>query len=121
MTKIQSFKDLTVWQRSRQLVVGVYKATKLFPSEEQFGLSSQIRRASVSIASNIAEGFSRQTVKDKINFYHMSLGSCTEVQNQVILAADLGFISNEISGKLEAQTIEIHKMLNGLIKSLKEN
>lgn len=73
--KIQSFHDLRVWQESHSLVVCVYKTTKSFPKEELFGLTNQIRRASVSITSNLAEGFGRETIKDRVHFYIMSLGS----------------------------------------------
>ena len=79
---MSSYKELIVWQKSYQLTLEVYAATKKFPKEELFGLVSQIRRAAVSINSNLAKGFSRDTLKDKCNFYFISLASLTELQNQ---------------------------------------
>ena len=117
--KITSFTHLTAWQKAHSLVLAVYKASQDFPSNEQFGLASQIKRAVVSITSNIAEGFSRKTKADKTHFYHMSLGSCSEVQNQLLVAKDLQFITSEEFNKLANLSVEVHKLLNGLIKSLK--
>lgn len=118
--KAVKFSDLDVWQHGHGLVVAIYKFTQLWPKEEQFGLTSQVRRAAVSITSNIAEGFSRATKSDKRHFYTMSHGSLTEVQNQLLIARDVGFISSKEFDKLATETITIHKLLTGLIKSLKE-
>lgn len=93
--KIQNFTDLIVWQKGHKLVLEVYKQTKKFPKDELFGLVSQIRRASVSITSNIAEGFGRFSEKEKLHFYSFAYGSLMEVQNQIIIAKDLGFINEE--------------------------
>ena len=120
MAKIQSFQDLVVWQKGHRLVLDVYKSSRTFPKDEQFALTSQLRRAVVSITSNIAEGFCRQTQKDKINFYHISLGSCAEVQNQLLIAKDLEYITQNLYHEMVNQSIEVHKMLNALIKSLKK-
>jgi len=90
-----------------------------FPVIEQFGLTNQIRRAGVSITSNIAEGFSRQSYKEKIQFYSIALGSVTEVQNQLLISRDLEYISKEEFKMLAVLTVEINKMLNGLIKNSK--
>ena len=79
MHKIQSFTDLDTWEKGHQLVISIYKKTQLFPREEMFGLTSQMKRCSVSVTSNIAEGFSRQSYKDKIRFYYISKGSLTEL------------------------------------------
>lgn len=114
--KITSFKDLIAWQYAHALVLGIYKLTKLFPKEEQFGLINQVRRAAVSITSNIAEGFSRSSYKEKAQFYSMSLGSLTEVQSQLMIAKDLGYVTNEDFISIETQTITVSKLLNGLIK-----
>jgi len=81
MEKIKSFTDLISWQEGHKLVLLIYAITKKFPKEELFGLVSQIRRCAISITSNIAEGFSRKSKKEKINFYHISLDSLTELQN----------------------------------------
>ncbi len=115
--KIFSFTDLIVWQKAHLLVLSIYKLTKLFPTDEIYVLIPQLRRCAISITSNIAEGFSRKGKKEKIQFYSMSLGSLTELQNQLIIAKDLGYITNETYGEQSAIILEIHKMLNGLIKS----
>lgn len=119
MEKIRVFTDLIVWRKGHELVLAVYDSTKLFPATEQFGLTSQIKRAAVSITSNIAEGFSRQTKADKIHFYHMALGSCTEVQNQMIIAKDLQFIATNNYENVSTLTRDVHKLLNVVIKSIR--
>ena len=118
--KIKNFTDLNAWKEGHKLVVNIYKLTKIFPKEELFGLTNQIRRASVSITSNLAEGFSRHSYKEKVNFYHMSLGSITEVENQLIIARDIGYISLEDFQKIENQLLTVNKLCNGLIKKSKE-
>lgn len=118
--KIKSFTDLKAWQEAYKLVLMIYKITKYFPKEELFGLINQMRRASVSISSNIAEGFSRDSFKDKIRFYYMSQGSVTEIQNQLFIAKGLNFINQETFTKISNQTITVHKIINGLIKSSKK-
>ena len=115
--KIESFKDLIAWQKGHELVLEIYKITKAFPKEEQFGLTNQLRRAAVSLTSNIAEGFSRRSYKEKSQFYSMALGSLTEVQNQLLIAEDIGYISKQNSSKLGEETVIISKITNGLIKS----
>ena len=117
--KIKNFTDLQVWQVGHNLVISIYKITKTFPKDEVFGLTSQIRRCTVSITSNIAEGFSRHSYKEKVMFYYVSLGSTTELQNQLIIAKDVGYLDSKTQGDLFKQTVNIHKMLNGLIKSSK--
>lgn len=117
--KISNFTDLIAWQKAHSMVLGVYGATKKFPSNEQFGLTSQIKRAVVSVTSNVAEGFSRQTRADKVHFYHMALGSCTEVQNQLMISRDLKFISQTEFSPLADLSVGVNKLLNGLIKSIK--
>ena len=117
--KIRSFTDLEVWKEGHKLAVEVYKITSLFPKEEIFGLTNQLRRATVSITSNIAEGFSRQTWKDKGYFYSIALGSLTETQNQLLIARDIGYIDAKDFSTLADQTILISKLCNGLIKKTK--
>ena len=119
--KITRFTDLNAWQKGHQLVLDIYRLTEPFPIKEQYGLTNQMRRASVSITSNIAEGFSRQSFKEKIQFYSMSKGSLTELQNQLIIAKDIGYISLEIYSSAMDQTTIIHKIINGLIKSSKSH
>lgn len=116
MEKIKSFHDLRVWQEAHKLVVLIYKTTGNFPKEELFGLTNQVRRASVSITSNIAEGFGRETIKDRVHFYVMSLGSLNETQNQLLIAKDINYLSDKNWIELENQIIIVSKMLNGLIK-----
>jgi four helix bundle protein len=114
---IRSFTDLNAWKEGHKLVLMVYEYTKAFPREEVLGLTSQLRRAVISITSNIAEGFSRQSYKDKAHFYSMTLGSLTEIQNQLIASRDLKYLSNEIFLKIADQAVVVSKLLNGLIKS----
>jgi len=114
--KIKSFTDLFAWQEGHKLVLQVYEITKQFPREEQFGLTNQLRRAAVSVTSNIAEGFSRNSYKEKLQFYAMSLGSTTEIQNQLLIARDLQYIAKEIFGEIADQAIKVNKITNGLIK-----
>ena len=117
--KIQSFTDLLVWQESHKLVLMIYQATKNFPKEELFGLTSQLRRAAVSITSNIAEGFSRQGYKEKLQFYYMALGSLTESQNQLLIAKDLNYLEQIEFNKIAEQSISVHKLLNGFVAKIK--
>ncbi|MFA5991572.1 MAG: four helix bundle protein [Candidatus Doudnabacteria bacterium] len=117
--KIKSFTDLIVWQEAHKLVLKIYEVTKSFPKEEIFGLVMQLRRAGVSITSNIAEGFSRQSYKDKVHFYSMALGSLTEVQNQILVSKDIKYLVIEEFKYLADQTVVVSKLLNGLIKSSK--
>jgi len=117
--KIQKFTDLNAWKEGHQLVLMIYQETKNFPKDERFGLISQLKRCVVSITSNIAEGFSRQSYKEKINFYFIALGSVTELQNQVLIARDTGYISDEKFTEIANQSIKVHKLINGLIKYLK--
>lgn len=114
--KIKSFMDLIAWQEGHKLVLQTYKITKQFPKEEQFGLTNQLRRAAVSVTSNIAEGFSRNFYKEKLQFYAVSLGSTTEIQNQLLIARDLQYIANEIFSEIADQAIKVNKITNGLIK-----
>jgi len=118
--KIKTFKDLDAWKEGHKLVLLVYEITKSFPKDEIFGLVSQMRRCVVSITSNIAEGFSRQSYQEKVRFYSMAQGSLTELQNQTEIAKDIKYISEEKSIILEEQQLKVHKILNGLIKKSKE-
>jgi four helix bundle protein len=114
--KIKSFTDLDAWKKGHELALTIYKITQQFPKEEMFGLISQLRRAAVSITSNIAEGFSRQSFKEKVQFYSMALGSVTEVQNQLLISRDIGYLTNVDFIKLADLTIDVNKITNGLIK-----
>lgn len=114
-----NFKELLVWQKSINFVTEIYEVTNNFPKDEMYGLTSQIRRASISIPSNIAEGNSRRSVADYLQFLKIARGSCAEVETQLIIAQNLKFLSEEHYLKLNQDIIEILKMLNGLINSLK--
>jgi four helix bundle protein len=118
--KIRSFTDLEAWKAGHALVLAVYSVTKSFPKDELFGLTSQLRRAAVSVTSNIAEGFSRSTYKEKTRFYYMALGSLTEVQNQLLIARDIKYCTPEDFTYCSDQTIQVSKLLNGLIRSSRE-
>ncbi len=115
--KIQSFTDLEVWKQAHKLVIEIYRVTKKFPKEERYSLVDQMRRAAISITSNIAEGFSRQGKKEKLQFYFMARGSLTELQNQLLVARDIEYLITEEFNKIAQQSISVHKLLNGLIKS----
>lgn len=115
--KIHSFTDLNAWKYAHELVLDIYKITKDFPKEEIFGLVSQMRRSAVSVSSNIAEGFSRNTFKDKAQFYSIAQGSLTELQNQLLISRDIVYSNNEEFEDLSQKTVLIHKLINGLIKS----
>lgn len=111
--KMQSHKDLDVWKRSMELVVNIYRLTRDFPHEEQFGLSSQIRRSAISIPSNIAEGAARNSAKEYKQFLYISLGSVSEIETQILIAEKLGFLKTKNS--LLEDVSDIRKMLTGLI------
>ena len=115
--KIKSFRDLSSWQEAHKLVIMIYNITKNFPKQEMFGIISQMRRAAVSISSNIAEGFSRQTYKDKVQFYFMAQGSLTELQNQLLIAKDLRYLKEKDYNETINQSIKVQKLINGLIKA----
>jgi len=117
-TKIISFSDLIAWQKSVSLVKEIYLRINSFPKDETYALSSQIKRAAVSIPANIAEGFSRHSSKEKIQFYFIALGSLTELQSHLYIALELTFINKAVYERLKLTTIEVSKLINGLIKSL---
>ncbi len=114
--KIKSFTDLEAWKEGHKLVIIIYEITKEFPRDEMFGLVSQMRRAAISITSNIAEGFSRTARKEKRQFYSTSLGSVTELQNQLLVCRDVGYIKKGDFDKIAQQTIVVSKLVRGLIK-----
>ncbi len=118
MDKIKSFTDLIAWQKGHLLVVEIYKTLEKFPNIEKFALSDQMRRSSVSITSNIAEGFSRNSPKEKTQFFYLSLGSLTELQNQLLVARDVGYLEKTKFKEIAEQSIEVAKIIRGLIKSL---
>ena len=117
--KIRSFKDLRAWQEGHKLALMIYKITKTFPQDEQFGLTNQLRRAAVSFTSNIAEGFSRTSYKEKVQFYSIALGSLTEIQSQLLIARDIEYLTDKTFREVEDQTINVSKITNGLIRMSK--
>jgi four helix bundle protein len=115
---MNKFKDLTVWQKSIDLAEQVYKLTANFPSDEKFGLQSQIKRCVVSIVSNIAEGAGRNSKNEFRQFLSISLGSSYELETQLILASRFNYINNESLASVLQKLIEVQKMIIGLSKSL---
>lgn len=116
---MQDFKALAVWQKSHQLTLQIYHMTKNFPSEERYGLISQMQRAATSIPTNIAEGCGRETNAELARFLYISLGSASELQYQLILSHDLGYIDTSMLQALEQEVILVKKMLANFIKKLK--
>ena len=117
--KIREFTDLTVWQEGYKLVLMVYKITKTFPKEETYSLVDQMRRAAASITANIAEGFGRQTYKEKVQFYYMAQGSLTELKNFLLIANGIGYIKKEQLDEVMKQVVITHQLLQGLIRKTK--
>lgn len=120
MEKIHSFHQLVTWQKAHALVLVVYKITKLYPREEQYVLVPQIRRCAISITSNIAEGFSRWFLKEKIQFYFIALGSLTELENQLMISRDLAYINKQQYEVIEKELVVVQKLLNALITSIRK-
>ncbi len=114
--KADRFQDMEVWKHAHALVLDIYKVTKTFPTEEKFGLVSQMRRAGVSIAANIAEGFKKRGSRDKINFYNISQGSIEEIKYYLILSKDLAYL--ETNDQLVERADVVGRMLHGLINSI---
>lgn len=117
--KIISFMDLDAWKEGHKLVLFIYEISKFFPKEEIYGLVNQMRRCAVPITSNVAEGFSRRSYREKAQFYSIALGSVTELQNQLIIVKDIGYLHEEKIKTIFEQSIKVHKIINGLIKSSK--
>ena len=115
---MKSYRDLIVWQKSVNMVTLVYKLLNDFPNDEKFGITSQIKRSSVSIPSNIAEGYGRNYTKDYARFLQISRGSLYEMQTQLQIAVNLNFIKEYDLNEVKSLSIEIEKMLNVLIKKL---
>lgn len=115
---MKSYRDLIVWQKSMDVVTLIYKLVKQFPDDEKFGLISQIKRSSVSVPSNIAEGYGRNHTKDYIRFLNIARGSLYEIQTQLQVALNLDFIVEEDLNEINSLSVEVEKMLNSLINKI---
>ncbi|QWT84312.1 four helix bundle protein [Chryseobacterium cucumeris] len=113
-----NYMELIVWNKSVDLVTEIYSVTTIFPKEELYGLTSQIRRASISVPSNIAEGHSRRSTSDYLQFLKIARGSCAELETQLIISKNLSYLSSEKFKILIEKTSEISKMLNAIITKL---
>lgn len=114
--RIQSFTDLNVWKEGHKLVIAVYQTTKLFPKTETYSLVDQMRRAASSVTANIAEGFGRQTYKEKLQFYFLAQGSLTELKNFILIARDVGYLEQKEFDALAEQSNLTHKLLQGFLQ-----
>ncbi len=112
------FKGLIVWQKAYGLALDIYKRTKEFPKNEQYGLISQIRRASISVSANIAEGYERRHRKEYIHYLSIAKGSLSEVETYLLFSKDLGYTQHQEFNDLENKRQEVGRLLNGLIRSL---
>ena len=117
-SKIKNFRDLDVWKLGMEIVLDVYEYTKMFPKDEVYGLVSQMRRAAVSIASNIAEGFNRYHNKEYRQFLYIALGSCAELETQIEVSILLGYITQTVRDKIVENLDHESRMLRNLIKRL---
>ena len=116
-----SYRDLRVWQLAMELVVGVYEQARNFPKHETYGLSNQMRRAAVSIPSNIAEGKGRSSDRDRAHFFCQARGSLLELETQVLIAQRLQYLPDSEGEKLIAKSAQLGRMLNALIQSLRDS
>lgn len=117
---MRDFRELKVWHKAHALTLEVYRVTKLFPKEELYALTSQIRRAAVSIGANVAEGAGKTSRPDFGRFLQIALGSASELEYELLLSRDLGYLANPIYQQLSEQVIETKKMLTGFIQYLRE-
>lgn len=118
--KIKSYKELDIWKNGIEIVDLTYEATGAFPSDEKFGLAAHMQRTAVSIPSNVAEGFARQHTKEYLQFCHIALGSCSELETQLVVARRRGYIDEETSARLEERIDHESRMLMNVIKMLKD-
>lgn len=116
----KSWRELKVWQKAHDLVLRVYKETAVFPKEEIYGLTSQVKRAAISIPANIVEGHSRNTDKEFANFLHISRGSLEELRYLLLLSQELGFLKADIYDSIENDCMSISRMLNSFIVKVKQ-
>jgi len=116
---LKNYKELKVWEKSYQLCLEVYRISKHFPKIEVYGLISQMRRAALSIPSNMAEGYGRKTISEYLRFLSIAYGSICELETQILLSGDLGYLDKDRLSKLPKGVGEVERMLQALIKSLK--
>ena len=116
---LKSYKDLLVWQSAYRLCLDVYKATKRFPPDERYGLTSQIRRAAISVPSNIAEGYGRKTTPEYLQSLYIAYGSLCELETQVMISGDLDYLAEDDLVSLQRDIGDVERMLKALIRSLK--
>lgn len=117
----KSFKDMPIWQEAMNIAEDMFKLTENFPKKEDYGLTSQLRRAASSISANIAEAYGRNHSSDKVNFYYFSRGSAVETQSHLEYAKRVGYISEELCNKLDRELVKIYNDLNKIIVSLKKD
>ena len=117
---INDYKDLVVWQKAMKLVEEIYRLVSFLPKEEMYGLSDQMRRAVVSIPSNIAEGYDRNSDKELANFLHIARGSCAELETQILICIKIGCFQEEQTEAVFSLLLEVRKMLNAFIKKTTE-
>jgi four helix bundle protein len=115
---LKNYKELKVWEKSYQFCLAIYRITQEYPRSETYGLISQMRRAALSIPSNIAEGYGRKTTPEYLRFLYIAYGSVCELETQVLISGDLGYLKGESLSKFKEDLIEVERMLNALIKSL---
>lgn len=117
---MKTYRELIVWEKSMTLVNQIYKVSKQFPADENFGLTSQLRRSAISVPSNIAEGYGRNSLNDYIRFLNISVGSLYEIQTQIEIAFNLNYVEKNHFDELYENTKEIERMMSSLIRKLKE-
>lgn len=118
LPKTQGFEQLLAWQKACALAVSVYKLTEGFPSEEKFALTNQIRRAASSVPANLAEGYGRRGLPDKVQFYTVSYGSLLELKSHLYLAVDLGYLTTDTMSMVSDEITDVQKLINALISSI---
>jgi four helix bundle protein len=118
MERTNSFRDLIVWQKAHQLVIAIYTITKLFPKEEIFSLTNQVRRAAISIAANICEGYKKRTIPNQLNYINIAEGSLEEVKYYIILSKDLQYIDESAYEQLTNSADEVGRLINGYEKAI---
>ncbi len=117
---MKDFRELKVWEKAHRFVLGVYRSSQSFPADERFGLTAHLRKSVVSITSNIAEGCGRETDKDFARFLIIAAGSASEAEYQILLAKDLGYLSDSSYEDLDSKVNEVKRMLNSLIQTLNQ-